>query len=113
MSSLAGRVSAAAGAFFNTHYSTRTAIAVNRKWISRQFSALSLSKPTLPTPILTWILESEMSFRSSSLELRTESVQGAFQSLPTCLWRIGLPDGDLDAPAQFCNSLQCFCFRRR
>jgi len=89
MTSLAGRVSAVAGA---------AAIAVNQKWRKYKFFTLSLPKPTLPTPILTWTLES----RDSG------SVQ---QSLRTCL---ELPDGgdwDEQLVTQFGNPLQSYRFR--
>lgn len=103
--SLAGRVSATAGAFFKEH-SKQASKEVHK---SKEFhsSPLSLLKPTLATPLLTWTLQRQINF--------CHRIAAGLQSPPTSLWRIGLHDGDLGGEygVKSHNSVHYFRFRRR
>ncbi|KAG0623611.1 hypothetical protein M758_3G187600 [Ceratodon purpureus] len=101
--SVAGRVSATAGAFSKEH-SKQAAGSFNRKKNEVHSSSL---KPTLATPLVSWTLQTQINLR--------HLIAAGLQSPPTSLWRIGLHDGDLGGEhgVESHNSVHAFRFRRR
>lgn len=101
MGSLVGRVSATAGAFFKVHSKQAVVVLDQKSEKTHLPAALSLLKPALATPPLSWTLQTQINFR--------HLVAAGLQSPPTSLWWIGLPDEE----EYSANSNNFVRFRRR